>query len=134
MTTVLVVDDEPDVLAVVVAILEEEGYQIAAARNGQEALEQLRQARADLVLSDVMMPLLDGRELCRTMAADPNLGTIPVIMMSAGGEARVRDACPHRAFVAKPFNLDVLLATVQWVLAGAREQHGARMTAADRRP
>ena len=120
MTTVLVVDDEPDVLAIVVAILEEEGYHVVAARNGQEGLDQLRQARADLVISDVMMPLLDGRALCRTMAADPELGGIPVIMMSAGGEALVRDACPYRAFVAKPFHLDALLATVQQVLAGAR--------------
>ena len=120
MTTVLVVDDEPDVLAIVVAILEEEGYHVVAARNGQEGLAQLRQARADLVISDVMMPLLDGRALCRSIAADPELGAIPVIMMSAGGETLVRDTCPYRAFVVKPFNLDALLTTVQQVLQPPR--------------
>ena len=120
MTTVLVVEDEPDVLAIVATVLEEAGYEVATARDGREGLERLRQAGADVdvVLSDVMMPLLDGRELCRTLAADPALGAIPVIMMSAGGEPPAPDACPYRAFLAKPFNLDALLATVARVLAG----------------
>lgn len=120
MTTVLVIDDEPAILGVLSVFLETEGFDVVQARDGREGLDRAREQRPDIVVSDVMMPLLDGRELCRMMQADPNLSAIPMIMMSAAGESVLRGACCPDAFIAKPFDLDLLLATIGEVMAGRR--------------
>lgn len=119
MTTVLVVDDEPSILDIVSMFLEAEGYQVVQARNGREGLDRARAERPDVVISDVMMPLLDGRELCNTIHGDPDLSTIPVIMMSAAGESAIRDSCHPDAFITKPFDLEVLLDTISTVVTTA---------------
>ena len=112
----LVVEDESPIREVVRAVLEDEGYRVVTVPDGQAALAALAAERYDLVLSDMMMPRLDGAGLVRAMHADPNHRDIPVILMSAATGGAVRDI-PHAAFIAKPFDLDELLQTVVRVLA-----------------
>ncbi len=110
MPTILVADDEPTTLDLVVAVLRDEGYATLAARDGPEVLELLAGARPDLVLMDVMMPGLDGREVVRRMRARPELAGVPVVLMSAA--APVDPAALGVAFLPKPFDLDRLLREV----------------------
>ena len=107
MKTILVVEDEEAIASLVATVLEEEGYRVVTAANGREGLARLAESRPDLVLCDVMMPILDGREMYRAMRDDPAYRSIPVVLMSAGGESSVRGA--DAAFLAKPFDLDTLL-------------------------
>ena len=112
MRTVLVVEDEVSIADVITAFLEDTGFRVLKATNGREALTPLEQVRPDLVLADVMIPLMDGRELCQAMEDDPAYRSIPVVLMSAVGERPVAGRCRYAAFVAKPFDLDTLLDTI----------------------
>ena len=111
----LVVEDEPSIGDLLALILEGAGYQVAVAGDGQAALQRLAEARYDLVLSDVMLPFLDGAGLAAAMQADPALRDIPLILMSAVERNPARTA-PHAAFLPKPFKYEQLLATVARVL------------------
>jgi sigma-B regulation protein RsbU (phosphoserine phosphatase) len=84
--TILVVDDSPVNLRLVVRTLEGRGYRLLAARNGRAALEIARRARPDLILLDVMMPEMDGFEVCRALKADPETRDSIVVFLSALGE------------------------------------------------
>ena len=117
MTTILVVDDEITIAEMLHAYLEDEGFHVVTAADGREALARLPEVRPDLVLSDVMMPLLDGRQLCNAMADHPEYRRVPVVLMSAGGERVVKDHCTYTAFVPKPFELDGLIDTIRQILA-----------------
>lgn len=81
--TVLVVEDEANMARLIEFQLKAQGYQVIKASNGQEGLALAWQAKPDLVLSDIMMPLMDGYELCRHMKRHPELWHIPVILLSA---------------------------------------------------
>jgi CheY-like chemotaxis protein len=105
MAIILVVDDEAPVRLLLAAILSEHGHHALQAANGRQALEALEGQRPDLVLSDVMMPLLSGRDLCRQLKSDPATRSIPVILMSAAGRA-VMDGCGADDYVDKPFYLE----------------------------
>ncbi len=113
MTTVLVVDDEISVLEMVSGVLEDEGYQVIIAENRAAALERLEQTHPDLIISDVMMPEMDGRELCRAVAANRALADIPFVFLSATHRSTVEADCRFRVFVAKPFDVERLLAMVE---------------------
>ena len=121
MPTILVADDEPMILDLVVEVLRLEGYATLAARDGLEALELLARGRPDLVLMDVMMPGLDGRAVVRRMRERPELDGVPVILMSAARP--VDPAALGVAFLPKPFDLDRLLGAVSAAVGGPR---GAR--------
>ena len=88
-----------------------EGYEVDTAFNGAEGLKRMGQQRPDLVLLDMMMPVMDGRELLHRMRQEPQLQAIPVIVMSAGRISEEERRISSR-FLAKPFELDVLLATI----------------------
>ena len=111
MTLILVIDDEISIVEMLSAFLEEEGFQVMTAYNGQEGLERLANALAAVVVSDVMMPLLDGWELCRRMQADPRYRSIPVVLMSAVRTIPSLAGCRYAALVRKPFELDEMLQT-----------------------
>ncbi len=119
MPMILVVDDEPAIAEMLQDLLEDEGYQVVTAGNGQEGLACLPEMRPQLVLSDVMMPGLDGRAFCRALQADPTYRSIPVVLMSAAAAPDVRDGCTYAAFVRKPFDLDTLVGTIATVLSEA---------------
>lgn len=116
---VLVVDDEPAIRELVVALLEDEGYEVAAAANGAEALDILAQRRPDLLLTDVMMPVMDGRELVERVKDRVHMNGLAVVMMSAAA-TRATSLDPHgtvAAFLPKPFDVDLLLNVVNHLLA-----------------
>jgi CheY-like chemotaxis protein len=116
MQTILVVEDERDIAAVVGAILEYEGYSIITASNGQEALATLETTHPDLILSDVMMPRMDGRELCKRLQVHPQHSSIPFVLMSGGYGSRSLDGCKHVAFLKKPFGASDLINMVSSIL------------------
>ncbi|HEU5017512.1 MAG TPA: response regulator [Pseudolabrys sp.] len=119
MRTVLIVDDEFGVADVLVAALEDEGYRVFTAANGRQGLERLAENKPDLVVLDFMMPLLDGPGMARAMRAERAYEAIPIIMMSAVGEAAVRERFDgYAAFLRKPFSIPVFLKTVAGVIAG----------------
>ncbi len=109
--TVLVVDDEPVLRAIVREILDEEGYSVIEAADGRVMLEIMERERPDLVLMDVMMPGVDGRDAYRQLRAHPEHRDIPVVMMSAAIQPHGLD--PSIAgFMAKPFDLNQLVELV----------------------
>ena len=116
MKTILVVDDEVMIADMLRAVLQDEGYQVVTAGNGREGIARIDEIRPDLVLSDVMMPVLDGRELARAMEANPHHQSIPLVLMSAIGESIIKNHCTYAAFVAKPFDLDHLLGTIEGLI------------------
>jgi CheY-like chemotaxis protein len=109
--TVLVVDDEPAIRAVVRAILQDEGYCVREATHGRAMLEMLAEEHPDLVLMDVMMPGGDGYEAYRELRAQEDLPPVPVIMMSAAVRPDGMDPTIS-AFVRKPFDVAHLVALV----------------------
>ena len=110
MSKLLIVDDEVAILEALTDILSVEGYDVATAANGAEGLAKVAKDRPDLILLDLMMPVMDGQEMLRRLKDDASLRTIPVVVMSAG---RVTKSDLHGSrFLAKPFELDDLLDTV----------------------
>jgi CheY-like chemotaxis protein len=83
MSTVMVVDDMPVVRETVAKLLKHEGFDTVCAANGQEALDAVRRVPPDLVLLDVMMPVMDGMQFLEQLRADPKIRDIPVIVMTA---------------------------------------------------
>ncbi len=84
--TILAVDDEPDAIIGMRAVLEAEGYEVLKARDGEQALVVLRTQRPDLIVLDVLMPGMDGWETLSTIQADERLEDIPVLMLTALGQ------------------------------------------------
>ncbi len=113
MARVLVVDDETDIRQAVSEILADEGYQVAGASDGAEALAQVRAFHPQLVLLDLMMPGMSGWEFLRAQKGDPELREIPVIVLSALGGERSSIEAAGQGFIEKPFDLDELLQTVR---------------------
>jgi signal transduction histidine kinase len=83
MSSVLIVDDEPTARETLIAILEAEGYELHQAKDGIQALQMLKQIQPDLILLDVMMPAMDGFEVCRRIRATPALAEVPIILLTA---------------------------------------------------
>ena len=112
---ILLVEDQEEVREFISALLKPH-YIVETARDGKEAIEILREHAPDLVVSDVMMPVMSGTELCRSIKEDPGLREIPVILLTArvGSEATL-EAYAHGAddFVAKPFHPRVLMARIR---------------------
>ena len=106
MAVVLVVDDEFGIVKLLEEVLTDEGHRVLVAANGQQALGVAARERPSLVLTDFMMPVMDGAALVKAMAADAALAAIPVVMMSSIPEATVARSCSgYVAFVRKPFNI-----------------------------
>jgi CheY-like chemotaxis protein len=117
---ILVVDDEPAIRALLLELLEAEGYAAVGAPNGRVAVELAARERPDLVLSDVMMPELDGPGMVRSLRAAPELANVPIVLMSAANGA-VPVEPTVTAFIPKPFDLDDVLAIVARSLRGNAE-------------
>lgn len=108
--TILVVDDELEVAQSVESILEDEGYTVLSAGDGLEALELLNGRIPDLIISDIMMPLMNGHELLEKIRGEDRFKNIPVVLMSAVHHEKNKQA---QSYLKKPFNLDSLIETVQ---------------------
>jgi two-component system alkaline phosphatase synthesis response regulator PhoP len=114
-TSVLVVDDEPQVVWMLQFSLEAEGYRTYAARNGQEALEEIEEQRPSLMLLDIMMPVMDGWSVLESLRQLPEDERPRVIVVSARSSLRDRAKAAELgadAFVAKPFSVDELMGVI----------------------
>ncbi len=120
---ILVVEDEAALVTLLRYNLEREGFRVAAARDGEEALLLAREQKPDLVLLDWMLPLLSGIEVCRQIRRMPELRQVPIIMLTARGEEgdklRGLDSGADD-YVTKPFSPSELIARVRAVLRRAR--------------
>ncbi len=119
---ILIVDDEPAVADLIEAVLKEEGYVVAVARDGTRGLVLARDWLPDLILMDVMLPGVDGVTAIRRLKAQPDTAGIPIVAMSAGRTIRLRTGELDDAdgALAKPFDIDALLAQVAFHLARRR--------------
>ena len=116
---ILVADDEPHIRQILRFTLERAGYQVYLAADGEDALKQAAELKPNLVLLDVMMPKVDGYEVCRKMRQDFSMNQIPVIMLSARGEQRDRVAGLEGGandYLVKPYSNEELLLRVKNVL------------------
>lgn len=120
--SVLVVDDDPSMLAMLAMALQVEGFDVRRAITGQQALAAITESRPDVVILDVMMPGLDGREVTRRLRREPATADLPIVICSA--LSRDDDqwqawAAGANSFVAKPFDINALVEEVNLTLATA---------------
>jgi DNA-binding response OmpR family regulator len=118
---VLVVDDQRDILGLIKLRLEQAGYRVESASDGERALELVKSLRPNLVVLDVMLPIIDGREVTRRIRADANTAGIPVLLVSASvHEHEVKEGLDAGAddYLPKPFTANVLRERVEALLEG----------------
>ena len=117
--TILVIDDEEDILELVRYNLAREAYNVRLATSGEQALRMIRQELPDLVLLDLMLPNIDGLEVCKRITGDPDTAEVPVVMLTAkGAETDIVAGLELGAadYITKPFSPRILLARVRAVL------------------
>lgn len=112
---VLVVDDDPSIRRMIMAALRRDGYSFSEAANGKEALEVMRRDRPDIVILDLMMPMVSGWDVLRERSGDSDLLSIPVIVVSANRSAELASAMDKGicAFLPKPFDINALSSLVR---------------------
>ena len=117
---VLIVDDEKVIQELLIALLETEGYEICTASNGEEGLRQFQEAQPDLIVSDVMMPVMDGYEFCRRVR---EISDVPIIMITGmgGHSENVLKLNLVDVFMDKPIEMDDFLSQVDTLLNRNRD-------------
>ena len=116
---ILIADDEEDVKVVVQLFLESKGYEIVTAFDGLDALQKAKDEKPDMILLDIMMPLIDGFEVCRKLKEDPETAEIPVIMLSASSHAESKQKGLDVGaidYIVKPFVPENLENVVRGIL------------------
>lgn len=116
MPKILVVDDEIHILELVRFNLEKEGYQVIVTTDGLAAVQQVLSERPDLLVLDIMLPKMDGLEVCRTLRSNPQFGDLPIIMLTAKGEERDTVMGLEMGaddYIKKPFSPRELVARVK---------------------
>ena len=129
--TILVIEDEPDIREVIEYNLRREGYQVIAARDGESAVTLAKRESPDLLLLDLMLPGLDGLEVCRRLKSDPLTRSVPIVMVTAKGEESdivLGLGLGADDYITKPFSPRELVARVRAVLRRGplREEYSAR--------
>ena len=118
---IFIADDESGFVATLKSRLEFEGFEITTAPDGKAALEQIPVEKPDLVLLDIMMPSVNGYQVCRELKENPDTASIPILMLTAksqesdkfwGMEAGADD------YMTKPFDMDELIAKIEELLSG----------------
>ncbi|HEV7822738.1 MAG TPA: response regulator [Burkholderiales bacterium] len=116
---ILIVDDEPAIVLSIEFLLQNEGYETAVARNGSEALQHAASFRPQLVVLDVMLPEIDGFEVCRQLRADPAQAGVKILLLSARGRAAEIERGVRLgadAYITKPFATRDLVASIRDLL------------------
>ena len=131
MACICVVDDERDVAWAVEQGLGRRGHQVVVAHSGQQALELMRRRRPDLIILDIIMPGMDGLEVCERLRTDPTLAAVPILFLTAKGEVQDRIKGFEAGgddYLSKPFDLHELYLRVEALLRRSRP------TSAEERP
>jgi CheY-like chemotaxis protein len=119
--TILVVDDEPDIVFVLTTALKKNGYITEEAFNGLEALEKIRTQAPDAIILDIMMPKMDGHSVNLELKKDPRTALIPVIIITGKGNFKelldIKEGVNIAAYLEKPFPISLLLEKLSGILA-----------------
>ncbi|MBS3939488.1 MAG: response regulator [Actinobacteria bacterium] len=121
LARVLAVDDDPTILRLLQVNLEMEGHDVLTAENGQSALEVIRAERPQVVLLDVMMPEMDGFQVCEAVRADPDIADTPIVFVSARAQQADLDrgyASGADGYITKPFDPLDLIETIERLAPG----------------
>jgi len=116
MEKILVVDDEPDIVTVIGKSLKDNGYEVIAAYNGQEALEKAKTEKPDLILLDLMLPIMDGYKVCGLLKNDTRYSKIPIILFTAKAQEKdikLGEKVGADAYITKPFEPEVLFSKIK---------------------
>ena len=118
---ILIADDEPNIVAALEFLLQQDGFEVEVARNGEEALSLARDRSPDLILLDVMMPLLGGHEACRRIRERAGRAVKIVMLSARGGRLEVEKGLGAGAdlYIVKPFSTRELIQKIQGLLAAA---------------
>jgi len=119
---VLVADDEEDIKVVLRMFLEAVGYEVITAFDGLDALEQIKSTKPDVVLMDIMMPVIDGIEVVRQMKATPGIRDIPVVMLTAAAQSDMVERAIQAGaadYIVKPFEPETVQRAIEKVLGTA---------------
>ncbi|MES3017039.1 MAG: response regulator [Bacteroidota bacterium] len=116
---ILIVDDDLDILEVIGLILESEGYEVELVSNGQQIFDHISQFNPDLIILDVMLGDMDGREICRNIKNSEETLHIPIIMISATHNMAdsIKKSCKPDDFIEKPFDIVNLITKVELKLS-----------------
>ncbi|MDR6944979.1 response regulator [Mucilaginibacter pocheonensis] len=114
MRRILAVDDDSDILEVIQYILEESGYEVETLTDGHYLFDKIKESQPDLILLDIMLGNLDGRELCRSVKNSSETQNIPVILVSASHDVSksLNQIGAPNDFIAKPFDIEDLLGSI----------------------
>lgn len=116
---ILSIEDEPDILQLITLYLEKEGFRVSTARNGLDGLALARSEKPDLIILDLMLPEMDGLEVCKRIRSDRNISSTPIVMLTAKGEESdqvVGLELGADDYVTKPFSPKTLVARVKALL------------------
>ena len=116
---ILFIEDEPDQIEVVRMRLETYGYDFISALDGQEGLKKAKEEKPDLILLDIVMPGMDGYQVCVYLKDDPQTKDIPVLMITAAGERGIEEKCRSCGaddVIAKPYESQVLVSKIKALL------------------
>ena len=117
---ILIVEDDPSVLRAISHMLEKEGYSVLTAMNGLEGLKKAKEENPDLLVLDVMLPGIDGFEICHRLRAESQTAKLPILMLSAKGQAADRSTgleVGANEYLTKPVERTVLLSKIEALLA-----------------
>jgi two-component system phosphate regulon response regulator PhoB len=134
MSKILIVEDDPDIRELLRFNLEKAGYNLFLAEDGEKALTQARKHSPDIILLDLMLPGVDGLEVCRTLKQDPELQRIPVMMVTAKGEEMDRVVGLELGaddYVVKPFSLREVVLRIRKILDRREKQAAPAILKAD---
>lgn len=122
---ILLVDDEPALARIVGMRFEAAGYEVVTAGDGQQALEKTKRLKPDLIILDLMLPKLDGYNVCRLLKYDAQYSKIPVLILTARAlskDMRLATDCGADGYLTKPFDAKELLEKVKELLAKAQAE------------
>ena len=124
---ILIVDDEPSIVVPIQFLMEQQGYSVLVAENGEDALDAIYKYKPDLILLDIMLPRIDGYEVCEIVRLNPEYRGIKIIFLTAKGrEVEIAKGLSlgADAYITKPFSNTELVAKVQELLNNTNEISG----------
>jgi len=125
MHRILIADDEPNIVLALELLMKREGYEVLTVDDGQKAFDTVREFRPDLILLDIMMPKMDGYEVCQRIRADAALKNVAIIMLTAKDRAVEREkglALGADCYITKPFSTRDVIMKVKETLTGISGQ------------